>query len=272
MPTEQNTTDNTADAQVTGAKYEEISLLHPPGVDPKYQMLPEETAHDLSLEQICAELTKMEPDRNLIRRTMMQISGDPQVIKYRCDIFEDILRYPALREELHALLDRVDFLRTYGSFTKESDASGIWELIHRLDEMKEYIECVEGIYRCLNEKEIHSEGLTVLKEYVKALYEDNGFEALKQDIAQLKVGASEIKSVTLGVNLNDRFEPNGIGIVSINSRYFTKSGILANFCDFLNRQDELSPDITWKKKYTFRTGAGETGSPALEQAADEMMR
>ena len=272
MPTEQNTTDNTADVHIAGAKYEEISLLHPPGVDPKYQMLPEETVHDLSLEQICAELTKMEPERNLIRRTMMRISGDQQVIKYRCDIFEDILRYPALREELHALLDRVDFLRTYGSFTKESDASGIWELIHRLDEMKEYIECVEGIYRCLNEKEIHSEGLTALKEYVKALYEDNGFEALKQDIAQLKVGASEIKSVTLGVNLNDRFEPNGIGIVSINSRYFTKSGILANFCDFLNRQDELSPDITWKKKYTFRTGAGEAGSPALEQAADAMMR
>ena len=133
MPTEQNTTDNTADVHIAGAKYEEISLLHPPGVDPKYQMLPEETAHDLSLEQICAELTKMEPERNLIRRTMMRISGDPQVIKYRCDIFEDILRYPALREELHALLDRVDFLRTYGSFTKESDASGIWELIHRLD-------------------------------------------------------------------------------------------------------------------------------------------
>ena len=95
MLTEQNTTDNTTAAHSASARYEEISLLHPSGIDPKYQILPEETAHDLSLEQICAELTKMEPERNLIRRTMMRISGDPQVIKYRCDIFEDILRYPA---------------------------------------------------------------------------------------------------------------------------------------------------------------------------------
>ena len=101
MPTEQNTTDNTADVHIAGAKYEEISLLHPPGVDPKYQMLPEETAHDLSLEQICAELTQMEPERNLIRRTMMRISGDPQVIKYRCDIFEDILR--CAKNSMHCL-------------------------------------------------------------------------------------------------------------------------------------------------------------------------
>lgn len=251
---------------------EELSLLHPAGEDPNYQVLPEETAHDLSLDQICETLTKMEPERNLIRRIMSRISGRPEVIQYRCDVFEDILNHPKLREELHDLLDRVDFLRTYGSFTKESDASGIWELIHRLDEMKEYIECVESIYRCLDEKEIQSEGLLALKAYVKELYENNGFESLKKDIAELKIGASEIKSVTLGVNLNDRFEPNGIGIVSINSKYFTKSGIIANFCDFLNRQDELSPDTQWKKKYTFRTAGSEGGMQAMEQTADMMVR
>lgn len=251
---------------------EELSLLHPAGEDPNYQVLPEETAHDLSLDQICETLTKMEPERNLIRRIMSRISGRPEVIQYRCNVFEDILNHPKLREELHDLLDRVDFLRTYGSFTKESDASGIWELIHRLDEMKEYIECVESIYRCLDEKEIQSEGLLALKAYVKELYENNGFEALKKDIAELKIGASEIKSVTLGVNLNDRFEPNGIGIVSINSKYFTKSGIIANFCDFLNRQDELSPDTQWKKKYTFRTAGGDGGMQAMEQTADLMVR
>lgn len=254
------------------AETEELSLLHPAGEDPNYQVLPEETAHDLSLDQICETLTKMEPERNLIRRIMSRISGRPEVIQYRCDVFEDILNHPKLREELHDLLDRVDFLRTYGSFTKESDASGIWELIHRLDEMKEYIECVESIYRCLDEKEIQSEGLLALKAYVKELYENNGFESLKKDIAELKIGASEIKSVTLGVNLNDRFEPNGIGIVSINSKYFTKSGIIANFCDFLNRQDELSPDTQWKKKYTFRTAGSEGGMQAMEQTADMMVR
>lgn len=252
---------------------EELSLLHPAGSSPEYRALPEETLHDLSLETICQALSQMETERNLIRRIMSQMTGKPEVIRYRCDVFEDILRYPALRGELHDLLDRVDFLKTYGSFAKESDASGIWELVHRLDEMDEYIQCVQSIYRCLNDKELCSEGLLTLKGYVRNLYEDNGFEALQKDIAQLKTDASAIKSVTMGVNLNDRFEPNGIGIVSINSKYFTKSGILSNFCDFLNRGDELQPDTKWNHKYSFRAGAGGgEGTANLEKTAGAMVR
>ncbi len=249
---------------------EELSLLHPADCDPEYRMLPEASTHDLSLETICQSLTQSEHERNLIRRILSQMSGKPEVIRYRCDVFEDILNFPNLRKELHDLLDRVDFLKTYGSFAKESDASGIWELVHRLDEMSEYIQCVQSIYQCLNEKEIHSEGLLSLKKYVKELYEDNGFEALQKDIAALKIDASEIRSVTLGVNLNDRFEPNGIGIVSINSKYFTKSGLISNFCDFLNRQDELQKDTEWKQKYTFRTAGGPANIENMEKAAESM--
>ena len=78
--------------------------------------------------------------------------------------------------------------------------------MHRLDEMDEYIQCVQSIYQSLNEREIHSAGLLALKEYVKDLYEDNGFSELQKDIAGLKTDASDIKSVTLGINLNNRFE------------------------------------------------------------------
>lgn len=247
---------------------EQLSLLYPGEQMPEYHVLPEETAHDLSLDTICAYLSKMESEQNLIRRIMMQISGDPEVIRYRCDVFEDILRFPLLRERMQKLLDRVDFLKTYGSFGKDSDAAGVWELVHRLDEMDEYIECVQAIYTCLNENEIRSEGLLILKEYVRKLYEDHGFAELKKDINALKAETSKIKSVTLGVNLNDRFEPNGVGIVSINSKYFTKSGILSNFCDFLNRGDEIKEDNVWKKNYTFRTAGNELGDAGkMEQAA-----
>lgn len=248
---------------------EELSLLYPGERRPEYHTLPEETAHDLSLDKICAYLSKMEPEQNLIRRIMMQISGEPEVIRYRCDVFEDILRFPLLRERMQKLLDRVDFLKTYGSFGKDSDASGVWELVHRLDEMDEYIECVQAIYTCLNENEIRSEGLLNLKEYVRKLYEDHGFAELKKDIDALKAETSRIKSVTLGVNLNDRFEPNGVGIVSINSKYFTKSGILSNFCDFLNRGNEIKEDNTWNGNYTFRAAGNELAEAGgkMEQAA-----
>lgn len=244
---------------------QELSLLYPGAKRPEYEILPEDTAHDLALDEFCSRLSPMEPVRQVIRSIMTHISGDSQVIRYRCDVFQDILRFPKLREQMRTLLDRVDFLKTYGSFGKESDAAGVWELVHRLDEMDEYIQCVQAIYTCLNEVEIQSEGFRNLKEYVRKLYEDHGFEQLKKDIDGLKAETSKVKSITLGVNLNDRYEPSEVGIVSINSKAFTKSGIIANFCDFLNRKDEIQDGNEWKEQYQFRTpgrdweGNGGTG-------------
>lgn len=62
------------------------------GNEPEYQILPVETAHDLSVEEICGHLCPMEPERKMIMSILTHISGDPRVIQYRCDIFEDILK------------------------------------------------------------------------------------------------------------------------------------------------------------------------------------
>lgn len=232
---------------------QEFSLLYPGREVPEYNILPEETVHDLAVDYFCGVLSQMEPERKMIKGIMTRISGDREVVQYRLDVFEDVLTMPELREKLRMLLDRVDFLKTYGSFGKESDASGVWELVHRLGEMDEYIQCIQEIYFCLKEADIHSEGFKVLKEYAGRIYEDSGFEELKKDIDALKLETSKVKSITLGVNLNDRYEPSEVGIVSINSKAFVKSGIVANFCDFLNRRDEIQEGNQWKNQYTIRT-------------------
>ena len=47
---------------------------------------------------------------------------------------------------------------------------------------------------------------------------------------------SQLKSITVGINLNDRFEADGIGLISVNSKYFTKSGIWAIFMTILRQR------------------------------------
>lgn len=236
-----------------GVDMQEMSLLYPGKERPEYRVLPEETVHDLAIEYFCSLLSQMEPERKMIESVLTHISKDREVIQYRIDVFEDVLSYPELREKIRKLLDRVDFLKTYGSFHKESDASGVWDLVHRLGEMDEYIQCIEEIYLCLKETEIHSQGFLALKEYVRKLYEDAGFEELKKDIQTLKLDTSKVKSITLGVNLNDRYEPSEVGVVSINDRAFTKSGIIANFCDFLNRKDDIKNGNDWRQEFCFHT-------------------
>ena len=250
----------------------EISLLYPGTQPPAYQDLPEATVHDLGLEEVCEQLTSAAAERNIILRTMTKLPSDPEVIRYRCEVFEDVLRFPKMRETMMTLLDRVDFLRTYGSFAKDTDASGVWELVHRLDEMDEYIACVQSTYECLNGIDLQSDGLRSLREYARSIYEDQGFMELKKDIAALKKETDKVKSVTLGVNLNERYEPVGVGIVSVNSKAFVKSGVVGNFCDFLSRGDHIREEADWDHNYTYHTAGNELAKTAEKASQAAMLR
>ena len=216
------------------------SLLFPSG-ESTYKTMGQVTMHDLGMDLICRQLSSKESEQNYIMRVMSQIYSDPEVTRYRCDVFEDILKHKQLRDALMGTLDRISFLKDYGSFRREYDeGASVWELMHRLDEIGDYIECVDALYACLNEYELSSAGFSGLKEYVQRIYSDNGFGELKEDISKLKFETSEIKSITVGINLNERFEAEGVGLISVNNKYFTRGGVLSNFYDHIVTKDRIS--------------------------------
>ena len=219
---------------------EKMSLMYPGEKSPVYKELPSLTAHDLSLDLLAEALSEEKTETAVIYYYLTHLCEDEAVARYRSEIFEDILTFPEIREKMQDVLQKIDFLRQFGSFQKVTDASGVWDLVHRMGEMEEYLLSVEAIYETLTKTPIRSEGLKNLRDYTKSLYEESGFAALKKDITELKKETSEIKSVTLGVNLNDRFEPNSVGIVSVNSKYYTKSSVISHFNDFLSGPDKQS--------------------------------
>lgn len=219
----------------------------------EYKTLSQITMHDLGLDMICRQLSSKEAEQNYILRVMSQIYVDPKVTRYRCDIFEDILKHKQLRDDMMETLNRISFLKDYGSFRREYDeGASVWELMHRLDEIGDYIECVDALYACLEKYELHSDGFAGLREYVKSIYSDNGFGELKEDISNLKFDTSEIKSITVGINLNERFEAEGVGLISVNSKYFTRGGVLSNFYDHIMTRDKINSEVQWKGDYKFQ--------------------
>lgn len=228
------------------------SLLVPNGEYSSKTLSPV-TMHDLGLDMICRQLSSKEAEQNYIMRVMSQIYVDSEVTRYRCDIFEDILDHKQLREDMMETLNRISFLKDYGSFRREYDeGASVWELMHRLDEIGDYIRCVDSLYECLNKYELHSDGFAGLKEYVQRIYSDNGFGELKEDISRLRLDTSEIKSITVGINLNERFEAEGVGLISVNNKYFTRGGVLSNFYDHLVARDKISNEARWKGDYKFQ--------------------
>ena len=182
----------------------------------------------------------------MIANVLSDITDDASVAEYRRQIFGDIIRLPELRKTMMELFDKIQFLKDFSTMNKTSDEElGLWDLFHRLDDLDSYIKTVETMRDCLSDERIQSEGLKSLRDYIAGLYEDACFADMKKDIAELKMKASDVKSVTLGINVNERFEVVSMGLVSVNKKPFKKSGIVGNFADAIATKDRLNDTSDW---------------------------
>lgn len=216
-----------------------FSLLYPENCQSKFMILTEEACNDLSLELICQTLSEEIFEQNIIKKIMMKIERNPDIIQYRCDVFEDIMRFPKLREEIKSLLEELAYLKDLEKSVKDATAAPVWQLINRLQELDIYVNCISKINECLTENDIHSDGLKSLKNFVNSIYNESGFEYLQEDIKKLVNEISGVRSVSLGVNLDSRLRPVEVGIVSINDTHFSKPNFLSKFLEFSSKKSEI---------------------------------
>lgn len=241
-------------------KQDKLSILFPRQDEVTYREIPEESWHDLGLDTITDKIASKPQEVPLLRRVMTSLTADPRVAAFRIDVFDDILRHPEIRERLLTLLDKVRMFYDYGVVNRHAgDETGIWDLMHRLEEYHEYIMTVEAIRECLSEKDLASDGLISLRDTVNRIYEEKGFEALRRDVEEMRVAASEIRSLTVGINVNDRFEAVSLGLVSVNAKPFTKSGLLKNFLTAVAPRDEIRKEADWNGSYSYYPANTEIG-------------
>ena len=241
-------------------KQTKLSILFPRQDEVTYREIPEESWHDLGMDALTEKVAAQPQEEPLLRRVMMSLTADPAVAAFRSDVFDDILRHPEIRERLMKLLDKVKMFYDYGVVNRhEGDETGIWDLMHRLEEYHDYILTVEAIRECLSDKDLVSEGLTMLRDTVEQIYQEKGFAALRKDVEEMRIAASEIRSLTVGINLNDRFEAISMGLVSVNAKPFVKSGILKNFLASVSPRDEIRKEADWNGNYNYYPANTEIG-------------
>ncbi len=223
-----------------------FSLLQPFGTVTEYKKLPDYVMHDIGLDAFFQEISSDTKERRFITNVLSQITDNADVAEYRRKIFADIIRLPQLRNTMIQLFDKIQFMKDFSTMHKTSDEElGLWHLFHRLDELDSYIRTIETMRECLSDERIQSEGLISLRNYITELYEDACFAEMKKDIASLKIKASDVQSVTLGINVNERFEAVSIGLVSVNRKPFKKSGIVSNFADVISSKDKIRDTADW---------------------------
>lgn len=223
-----------------------ISILYPNIDEVRYKELSSVTCHDLGIDLISKNIAENEKEQKLIMNVLSTITNSPDVGNFRTEVFIDMISLPEMRNKMKELLDQIQMLKDFGIMKREIDKkSGLWDLLHRLDEINDYIKCVDAMDVCLADERIKSKGLLDLRNYVKAIIEEPTFDAMKKDIANLKANTSNLQSITVGINVNSRFEAESIGLISVNSMPFKNSGVVGNFAEAIASRGEIKDSTDW---------------------------
>ncbi len=229
-----------------------FSLLYPRGKKVYFMELEDSAFHDLGLDVITKEVSSEPKEQSIIHDILANLSPDPDVTNYRQDIFEDLRNLPDIRKKLEELFEKIEFNKQYGVLRKSKDeVEGLWFLMHRLNQYRDYITCVDSLKECLSDERIKSQGLKDYKAYIDEVYADAHFNDLKKDLEKLVKETSEVQSVTIGMNLNGRLEATSMGIISVNNKPFKKSNIVSNFADGIGG-DKIKEGNEWNGDMHYR--------------------
>lgn len=215
-----------------------FSLLYPPGYDRKAEipMKDFKFIHSLQIDDMVV-LTK-ESHRGFSNLALENFyTTDPVVLRYRlsvvCDLMENDELYKAFGKAVSVIYNISDLRKSINSdFTVESALSSV-----RYLEM--YQEIVNLFADALKNCEVQSEGMRHFKEQIMMIAESSEFKALDEELSKMEVNFGYLKSVTIGVNLDENLRPKEAGVLSVNKDSFRAGNIMDRLIRKNNEQDVL---------------------------------
>lgn len=150
----------------------------------------------------------------------------PAVMNYRREMFSDMLSH----EELGKMLSSViPILSDIGELRRlEADSGNTEDYLMCITEIELYISSIDLLRRYLVpiRDELKSEAFKTLAERIYELSESDYYKELNVKLNELTNRVREIKSVTIGVNLDAQLRATEAGVLSINSDKFRSGDVL----------------------------------------------
>ena len=177
-------------------------------------------------EEVCDELGLNEIFMLKTSSLTDYFTTDKEVIAYRQSTVRDLLSIPELIETLsgiHPILDDIRELRRLDNENVTSADS----FLYSITEIELYVSCLDTLKRGFHgvKDRITSPAFKSLSEFVYELTESDYYRELNEKLASLSDRVHEVKSITIGVNLDRELRPESAGVIAINSEHF-KSGKL----------------------------------------------
>ena len=149
---------------------------------------------------------------------------DSEVIKYRQAVVRDMMSVEGLGELLsgiHPILADILELRRLDSELLTTGDS----YLYSITEIELYVSCLDKLKAGFDglQGRFTSPAFIALSDFVAELTSSEYYAELNKKLKALSDRVHEVKSVTVGVNLDNEFRPVSAGVISLNSEKF-KSG------------------------------------------------
>ena len=175
-------------------------------------------------------------------------TSDSRVIEYRQAALEDMVNIPEIGETLsrvHPILDDINELRRLDLETNSSGDS----YLYSITEIELYVSCIDSLrdgFLPVRDK-IKSAAFSSLADFAIELASSEYYAELNRQLEALASRVREVKSITVGVNLDRELRPVSAGVISINAEQFKSGKVLDKILRFSFKNDaftciaELSP-------------------------------
>ncbi len=224
-----------------------ISLLYPTAEE-RERHFDRANLPDIS-EQVCDELGLTEIFGLKSSGLSDFFTMDEDVIRYRQRTFADLEGVPEIRETLakvHPILNDIAELRR---LDRDSGNSPADSYLYSITEIELYVTCIDTLAEGLGavRDQITGPAFSALADFAAELVGSEYYAELNRKLAELTSRVHEVRSITVGVNLDRQLRPISAGVISVNSEQFKSGKVLDKILRFSFKNDaftciaELSP-------------------------------
>ncbi len=165
---------------------------------------------------------------------------DREVIEYRQEVFKDLLENEELCTLLNKLCPILSDISDLRRLSSESDATDSY--LYCITEIELYITAIELLNEGLSpiKDSLNSVAFTSLYERIAELTKSEYYADLNIRLKELTKRVREVKSVTIGVNLDSRLRPESAGVLSVNNESFKSGELLQKILRLDFKSDEYT--------------------------------
>lgn len=173
---------------------------------------------------------------------------DERVLAYRLDIVEDLVDNPTIYDvflKAIPLIYNIHDLRHVLSRDFNIDSA-----LGSVRYLEMYQEVVMLFADAFKDQRFHSEGMQAFQKYINEIVVSSEFQNLNSELSKMEMDFGKIKSVTIGLNLDENLQPKEAGILSVNQTSFQQGTIM----DRLLRKNSMEKNHLMTSLYPLMRG------------------